>query len=75
MVLKLRFMTFFLVENHVIAGDLNRLESNTAKKMPNLNILDKLVGDPFASEIIVPMKAIIITRPHPLPGPLKQIQS
>jgi hypothetical protein len=73
MVLNLRFMTLILVENLVIVGDLNKLESITAKKMPNLNLLDKLVMDPFANEIIVPMKAIIISRLYPFLGPLKQI--
>jgi hypothetical protein len=73
MVLNLRFMTLILVENLVIVGDLNKLESITAKKMPNLNLLDKLVTDPFANEIIVPMKTIIISRLYPFLGPLKQI--
>ena len=61
----LESMPLFLVENPIVILNPNHPECIAAEDVPNLDLLDKVLRDPFPKESLFPMETIIIACSNP----------
>lgn len=60
-----RLVPLFMIENLLIAFDLNSLKGIATQHMPNHNFLSKFFGDLFCKECLFPIEIVVVARANP----------